>query len=74
MLLRHHLDLQLVPRALRDYGRRPALLAAKSGRVSYGRATCAGHNQECVKSKPRNLAPYIRNEMHPEDFARPAIS
>ena len=30
MLLRHHLDLQLGPRALRDYGRRPALLAAKS--------------------------------------------
>jgi len=30
VLLRHHLDLQLDPRALRDYGRRPALLAAKS--------------------------------------------
>jgi len=30
VLLRHHLDLQLGPRALRDYGRRPALLAAKS--------------------------------------------
>ena len=33
-------------------------------RVSYGGATCAGHKQECVKSKPRNLSPHIRNEMH----------
>ena len=33
-------------------------------RVSYGRATCAGHKQECVKSKPRNLSPHIRNKMH----------
>jgi len=30
VVLRHHLDLQLGPRALRNYGRRPALLAAKS--------------------------------------------
>jgi len=30
VLLRHHLDLQLSPRAFRDYGRRRALLAAKS--------------------------------------------
>ena len=32
-------------------------------RVSYGRATCAGHKQKCVQSKPSNLSPHIRNEM-----------